>query len=347
MLDIRLKTIPDDFIVYERQGINLSFLSNDMKYIIILLNKKGYTTFEAVSILAAYIKIDSSLIRYSGLKDEDGITYQSISIPNNINNIDRKIKLFNEKYYSMKSNKYIESRIIGYSNEKLNIGKLEGNSFRITLRNITRDVAEKLITIKKYRITFPNYYDTQRFGLPNMPKFTHLIGEALINKDFNTALKYMKDSDPDNYNKAKIYDNCEKYFALLDKRKLSFYYSSFFSYKFNEFLKKEIGKVIKYEKLIYDNLEYFIPLRGNDLENLNNDIKKIRIPRYNIDKDMKIETKYFYRYSYMTTIINIISINKDIFFDNKFCVDVEFFIPSGCYATMVIKQLISDIDNCI
>ena len=51
-----------------------------------LLEKKGYSTFDAIASLSSYLSIDQAEVGYAGLKDEDGITKQKISIPSNLIN---------------------------------------------------------------------------------------------------------------------------------------------------------------------------------------------------------------------------------------------------------------------
>lgn len=72
-------------------------LSQD-KYKIFLLEKKGYSTSDAIASLSSYLSIDQAEVGYAGLKDEDGITKQKISIPSNLINVAQQLtKFFSEE----------------------------------------------------------------------------------------------------------------------------------------------------------------------------------------------------------------------------------------------------------
>lgn len=74
---------------------NISLTSKDKhsKYFLI---KRGYSTFEAIDIISDYFSINSNDISYCGLKDEEGITRQEITLPNGILS-ERELKEFNSK----------------------------------------------------------------------------------------------------------------------------------------------------------------------------------------------------------------------------------------------------------
>jgi tRNA pseudouridine13 synthase len=76
----------------------------------------------------------------------------------------------------------ITLRFLGKGDERLNLGKLKGNEFEITVRNIEK----KPRPIRKFR----NLFDSQRFG-KNMDN--HVIGKAIIMKDFRKACEMIDD----------------------------------------------------------------------------------------------------------------------------------------------------------
>ena len=59
-------------------------------------------------------------------------------------------------------------------------------------------------TVKMHQVFLINYYGLQRFGLPNLKKNTHLIGQYLIKKDFFSALSLLKEQ-PSMQNKCAEY----------------------------------------------------------------------------------------------------------------------------------------------
>lgn len=340
-MDIKIKVKPEDFIVQESQSILISLSDKNMSYTILSLGKKGYTTFEAVSRMADFFKIDQSLFGYAGLKDEDGITYQFVSVPIDIYILDR-IQEFNRQYEN--DDKFISIIVIGYSDKKIRIGKLQGNAFQIRLRNVPQNVAGYLHRGTRSRVVFPNYYDTQRFGLPNMPKRTHLIGEALYNEKFDLAMEHMKEGTPDDCMEAEAFSDNKSYFSSMNRSKLSFYYNAFTSNMYNSYLKERIREKMQCVEKNYDGIEYAMPKNGNHLIRLSDNLEKICVPRYDIDKNMELTLKYYYRYSYIDTIIHVNSVDEDTVFQGMCSVNVDFFLPSGCYATMAIKQFLCNLE---
>lgn len=340
-MDIKIKVQPEDFIVQESQSILISLSDRNMEYTVISLGKKGYTTFEAISLMSDFFDIEQSLLGYAGLKDEDGVTYQFVSIPINIRISDR-IQEFNEQYKG--DDKFISVIVIGYSDKRIRIGKLQGNAFKIRLRNVPENVAKNLRVGVRSRVVFPNYYDTQRFGLPNMPKRTHLIGEALYNEKFDLAMEHMKEGTPEDYKGSENFSDNKSFFNSMNRSKLSFYYNAFTSNMYNSFLRERIKENMQCVDRCYDGIEYAMPKNGNHLTRLGDDLEKICVPRYDIDKNMELTLKYYYRYSYIDTIIHINAIDEDTVFERMNSICVDFFLPSGCYATMAIKQFLCNLE---
>lgn len=77
--DFRIKTINSDFHVTEVPLLP-DFDSPVKKYTYVWLKKSNYTTFEAIEKIKEYFGLDFSDVATEGLKDEDGVTEQIISI---------------------------------------------------------------------------------------------------------------------------------------------------------------------------------------------------------------------------------------------------------------------------
>lgn len=131
----------------------------------------------------------------------------------------------------------------------------------------------------------------------------------------------------------------KEYFTLMDRLKLSFYYNAFSSEIYNEYLKERIRERMDYSIREYDGIEFYLQNSTNDLFKLSEEYEEISIPRYDLDKNMEMSLKYFYRYSYITTMMHVESIAEDQMFNGMYTVTINFFLSSGCYATMALKQL--------
>jgi tRNA pseudouridine13 synthase len=167
MSDYKIKQLPEDFIVKEESSVKLA---GKGKYDIFKLKKREYTTEKAVQQVADSLHIDRKRIGYAGSKDSKAITEQSISI-HNVN--PGKVKNLNLKD--------IKLEFIGYSNEPISLGDLEGNSFEIVVRGISKKPK------KIDRII--NYFGEQRFSTNNAE-----IGKAIIKKDFKKAVDRLLES---------------------------------------------------------------------------------------------------------------------------------------------------------
>ena len=76
----KLKHVPDDFVVSENCVLHFGKDADDKAVHYLILRKAGYSTFEAVTAMASFFNISQSRIHYAGLKDENAVTSQHISI---------------------------------------------------------------------------------------------------------------------------------------------------------------------------------------------------------------------------------------------------------------------------
>ncbi len=144
------KPTREDFIVDE---IPLYEGGTNGNYVHFHIRKTDMSTLELIAILEEQTKFHN--ISYAGLKDKYATTTQYISMPASY-----------EKYFA--KFKHPQIQILGsfLHKEKLNIGDLKGNRFKIRLRDVTPDAAEKLdkVLTEIVRQGVPNYFGYQRFG---------------------------------------------------------------------------------------------------------------------------------------------------------------------------------------
>jgi len=301
----KIKKKPEDFIVVEKTSIEPN---KQGKYTYFILKKKDYTTEKAIQTIANYFHIPRKRFGYAGNKDKKAITEQFCSVLGSI----RDMKL-----------KDIQVEIIGRGDEPISLGDLKENYFEIIVRNI-----EKKPKPKK---EIPNYFDEQRFG---KNKNNHLIGKAIVKKDFKKAAKII---DP-NY-KGPDYVG---FLRQKPKKILMLYVHSYQSYIFNKIVEQYLQ--CKYK----ENAK--IPLIGFATEIQNKEIKEIT------EKIMKNEN-ITYRDFIIRQIPEISSEGneRDLFVKvknlkignlemdelnrGKKKVKVSFSLQKGAYATNVIKHL--------
>lgn len=142
----------------------------------LIIEKRGITTLEAISRIAKNLKVPEREIGYAGMKDAVGITRQTISIQ----------RVTPEKALSLELD---DIRIVSaerHSN-KLKVGHLKGNRFRVIIRGVSGVAAEVVPAILEVleKRGVPNYFGYQRYGVQGN---SHLIGAAMLRRDWHEAV---------------------------------------------------------------------------------------------------------------------------------------------------------------
>src|SRR3989344_9151480 len=210
----KIKDKPEDFIVKEITNVKLG----NGDYSVFLLNKKDYTTIKAIQKIAERLNIKLKRIGFAGTKDKKAVTEQYISIfKTNIKDLILKdIKL---KY-------------IGKSEKPISLGDLEGNEFRIIIRDINkRDINNFENNLNKIEI--PNYFGEQRFSKNNKE-----IGENIVKDDYKKSISFIIKDDKEYGDKIKDYlkKNKNNYIGalrLIPIKILRLYVHSYQSYLWN------------------------------------------------------------------------------------------------------------------
>src|SRR5262249_20415937 len=135
---------------------------------------------------------------------------------------DELIDLFNSRFYSQ-NQRFMHLRRWEVGNEPIRVGQLNGNNFRIVVRNLAEQFVQRFNGGSRYTFQFLNYYDTQRFGVSRQLKLSHLIGRALINEDFDTAFELLAQSGtPESLKTLNFSGSCRQYFSELSPQLLKF-----------------------------------------------------------------------------------------------------------------------------
>ncbi|MAG52988.1 MAG: hypothetical protein CMH62_03430 [Nanoarchaeota archaeon] len=294
----KIKDKPEDFFVKE-----VLKLPKGKGYGYFLLKKKDWNTIDAVRVIAKKLRIKGKNIKYAGLKDKKAITEQYISIKN--------AKKINVKI------KDIELKKIGEGDEPIKLGGLEGNKFKIIVRNLETKKNLKLSKIE-------NYFDAQRFSNKNIK-----IGKALLKRDYKELCKLLNLK-----NKGEVF--------RFDRQLLRFTLNSFQSYVFNKALDKYLTQSKKNIKLPLINFDtefenktiekiYMNILEEEDVEKENFIFKEMPfLVSEGKDREIFVKVENFkYKYS------------RDERNKKKFKCVLEFYLKKGSYGTLVVKKLFS------
>ncbi|MGB9719627.1 MAG: tRNA pseudouridine(13) synthase TruD [Candidatus Anstonellales archaeon] len=196
-IDGKIKSFPEDFIVEEilPNGTVLEidkevhFPDNTEKFLHFVLQKRNWTTERAIRVVASELKISHKRFNYAGNKDRIAVTTQRVSAFA----LKKENLLF--KIPGIKING------AWYENEKIKLGSLLGNRFKIKIRNAknTKNIGKIYSELKG---KFPNYFGGQRFG--SNRRNTYKIGLAILKNRFDEAASiFLTDVEGEENEKAR------------------------------------------------------------------------------------------------------------------------------------------------
>jgi len=168
-----IRVEPEDFVVEE---IPLFEPAGEGEHLYVTVTKRGLSTVELVRRMAKALGIPPSRFGFAGLKDRHSVSTQTISIQG-----------VSEGAIEGLSLPGVTVQRITRHRHKLRAGALQGNSFKIVIRNLKRadrSLIEQVIREIRER-GFPNYFGVQRFGARGG---NHEVGRALLKRNWQAAL---------------------------------------------------------------------------------------------------------------------------------------------------------------
>ncbi|NVN91740.1 MAG: tRNA pseudouridine(13) synthase TruD [Desulfuromonadales bacterium] len=168
-----IKESPDDFIVTEIPAYEPS---GSGEHVYVTIEKRGMTTLEALRRVARVLRITERDIGYAGMKDSIGVTRQTISV--------QRIRPEDVIGRDLDGVKVISALRHG---NKLKLGHLKGNRFRIVVRAVGGDAASRAASVLAVLAErgVPNWFGYQRYGVQGN---SHLIGAALVRRNWRAAV---------------------------------------------------------------------------------------------------------------------------------------------------------------
>lgn len=168
-----IKETPEDFLVAE---IPLYLPCGEGEHTFAEIEKRGITTLEALRRLAKALGILERDMGYAGMKDARGVTRQTFSIPRVAPDCVLGLEVPGMRVISASLHR-----------NKLKLGHLRGNRFRLRVRGVTADAVPRASAVLSVlaRRGVPNYFGEQRYGTQGN---SHLIGAALLRGDYRGAV---------------------------------------------------------------------------------------------------------------------------------------------------------------
>jgi tRNA pseudouridine13 synthase len=174
-----IKAVPEDFIVQEKADLPLR---KNGEYRVYLLKKSHWNTLDLIHFLSRSLRLPLQKFSYGGKKDKHGLTHQFIAIQEQ------------SDYTQEGKNFSLESQ--GFTDRPMGPDLIQGNSFTITMRDLTDlDSLERNID-EVMKTGFPNFFDDQRFRSLDPEK--GFFAERILKRHWNGALQvYLTSTGPD------------------------------------------------------------------------------------------------------------------------------------------------------
>ncbi len=326
-----LKSKPEDFVVEEQIRLEQD---KEGQYAYYWLRKRSYTTQRAVDRIAGFLKKKVRDVGFAGNKDKQAVTKQAVSIKDPDRRVGKKtFESFNSEIVSLEH--------IGRGNKPISLGDLDGNRFEIFLRECDKEprAVKQLI----------NYFDEQRFSETNVE-----VGRAIVKRKLKKACSLIRFDDVHKH----LDQNPNDHVGAMKKIPLKIrmlHVHSYQSWLWNETASQYLQCKYDVVKVPYslgelsfpkgEVTEMSIPIIGFGTEQAGQQVMNI------INKLMKNEsiTKRDFVIRSMPELsaeggeremavpVSDLSIEKKG--EKEFL--VRFFLPKGCYATMLIRQMMA------
>ena len=299
-----IKHVPEDFIVTEISAVKPN---SSGKFLYFRLWKKGLGTLEALERLGHALRCKH--LSCAGNKDKRAVTEQVCSVPTRF-----KEKLEKLSFPGMR----IE--LLGYGDEPVHLGELEGNKFKIIIRDID--------SLPEISPRFRNLFGEQRFSTENAE-----IGRLIVKRDFEkAALLIAKQHSETGRIKTHI-DQRDWIGALrcLPRKLLILFVHAYQSLLWNRaalLSDADILPIVGFGSEIQDDTTKKI-LEDENLKPSDFVIRELpEVSAEGAERAVWAEAKD----------LKIGELEDDEFFSGKKKVVLEFVLPKGSYATEFIRQ---------
>ncbi|MDC8833099.1 tRNA pseudouridine(13) synthase TruD [Alteromonas gilva] len=330
-----LKQQLTDFKVREHLGYKLT---GEGEHIYIELEKAGLNTAYVAEQLASFCKLPLRQVTYAGRKDKYAVTQQWFGI-----HLPGKAE-FDWSGFTLAGTRILHTQ---RHNKKLRTGQLKGNTFTITLREVSdpEQVIERLHRAADEGV--PNYFGSQRFGVQRISE----QGETSRGGNLLLAERMLNGE------------------VIKNRNKRSMALSALRSWLFNDMLSARISAGL----LTTVNTGDVVNLSGSnsifvaeeDCSELNRRLQErdlsTTVPLWgdgkldSLGQALAFEQELAEQYSALTAYLASQRLTQDrraaIIWPQQLECDrqgdtliVSFFLPPGCFATSVLRECLNTIE---
>ncbi|MFP4524319.1 MAG: tRNA pseudouridine(13) synthase TruD [Candidatus Woesearchaeota archaeon] len=230
---MRLKSVPEDFVVEELPSREWS---GGGLFLVLKVTKRDRNSEDVAAQLARAFRKPRKAVGYAGSKDRRAVTSQFMSVRGG-----------SAKYLEKVSVDNVSLEAVGRTEEPVSLGDLDGNFFRITVRDLEeRPVKRELV---------PNLFGEQRFGRNNAD-----VGRVILRRDFAEACVLTDDRRVFDFLERSPGDHVSA-LRQLPRKQLMMYVHAYQSLLFN----KRLRELVK-ERSLEELERVSLPLVGFDTE---------------------------------------------------------------------------------
>ncbi len=322
-----LRSQISDFKVFEQLPFSPC---GEGEHLFVHIRKTGANTIFVARELAKYFNVKEQLVSYAGLKDRFAVTEQwfGVHVPG-------------KQEYNLDDLNIEGVEVLTYKrhNKKLRTGALTGNRFELILRDVT---AIKALTDRWQKIVehgVPNYFGEQRFGIDggNIERALSLFSGQKV-KDKKKRGIYLSAARSQIFNAVihkRIEQKCFDNVAVGDVLMLAGTQSVFHLEEMDETIKQRfIDKDIDITAPMWGAGQLMTSAQPLVLEQevaQQNDEFCQGLPRFGLKQERRR-----IRLSISDTDIELMPDQ-----DGSNAVKISFFLPAGCYATTVLRELLT------
>ncbi len=299
-----IKHVPEDFVVVEASSVKSK---QSGSFVYFKLWKKDVSTLDAQHYIAHDLHIPVKDVSCAGNKDKKAVTEQVCSARTTRDRLERL------KY------ERIKLEFLGYGDEPVHLGDLEGNKFRIVVRNI-----DKLPQISS---KFKNLFGEQRFSTNNAE-----IGRFIVKREFEKAALLIAKVNA-HVERIKPHLNQRDWIGVLrclPRKLLLLFVHAYQSYLWNKaamLSDSEILPIVGFGTEVQDEITKQV-LAEENLKPSDFVIRELpEVSAEGSERAVWVEAKE----------LKIGDLEDDEFSGKKKVV-LEFFLPRGSYATEFIRQ---------
>lgn len=316
------KAQPEDFQVIEDLGFDLT---DEGEHQFIKVQKIGANTAFVAEQLAKQLDIPLRNVTYAGRKDKFAQTTQwfGLHLPGSEKDVNRA--------FSLPGVTVLETR---RHNKKLRVGALKGNHFKIRLRQVDKleEVISRLQQVANVGV--PNYYGEQRFGNDNgnlLLAQRMVEGEVIRNRNkrsmaISALRSWLFNQQVSERLTAGIYEQALSGDALILSGSNSF------------FIAEQVDSIIE-QRLSQRDIQLSAGLYGKGQLPVKNDAAQF-------------ESNVLAHYPEVCRCLEEVGLKQErraisLFTQNmrwqvadETTLDIEFFLPSGCFATSVLREVV-------